>query len=112
MRSKLIIVTLFLAMSVFSKEGIASYYHDKHHGNKTASGIIYDRNSFVCAHKDLPFGTKLLVTNLSNNKKVIVTVVDRGPFIRGREIDLSFAAADSLGMIEKGVQKVDYKIIK
>ena len=66
----------------------------------------------TCAHKTLPFGTKLEVTNLSNNKTVIVTVTDRGPFIKGRHIDLSYAAAEKLGFINKGVQRVNFEIIK
>ena len=96
---------------MFGKQGVASYYHDKYHGRKTASGDIYNRDSLTCAHKTLPFGTKLLVKNLKNNKEIEVIVTDRGPFVGKREIDLSYAAADSIGMIEKGLQKVEYTII-
>ena len=109
---KLIILLLFISLSSFAKEGVASYYHDKHHGLKTASGQIYDKNKMTCAHKTLPFGTKLKVTNLSNNKTITVIVNDRGPFIKGRVIDLSKAAADTLGFINKGIQKVEYEIVK
>ena len=107
-------IAILISFSVFSQEriSIASYYHDKHHGMRTASGVIYNRDSLTCAHKTLPFGTKLLVTNLSNNKQIVVIVNDRGPFIKGREVDLSYRAADSIGMIHKGVQKVRYEIIK
>lgn len=93
------------------KTGIASYYHDKFHGRKTASGKLYNKNEMTCAHKTLPFGTKLHVINAHNDKDVIVTVTDRGPFIKGRVIDLSRAAAKELGFIDKGLQRIYYKII-
>ena len=93
------------------KTGMASYYHDKFHGRKTASGKLYDKNEMTCAHKTLPFGTKLHVINVHNNKDVIVTVTDRGPFIKGRVLDLSRIAAKELGFIDKGLQKIHYKII-
>lgn len=109
---KLILLLLFINISIFAKEGVASYYHDKYHGRMTANGEIYHRDSLTCAHRILPFGTKLLVTNLDNNKSIKVVVNDRGPFIKGREIDLSYAAADSLDFIEKGLQKVKFEIIK
>ena len=93
------------------KTGIASYYHDKFHGRKTASGKLYNKNEMTCAHKTLPFGTKLHVINVHNNKDVIVTVTDRGPFIKGRVIDLSRAAATKLNFMGKGLQRIRYKII-
>lgn len=72
------------------KKGVhASYYHDRFNGRKTASGKRFDNSKLTAAHKKLPFGTALRVTNPINNKSVIVTVIDRGPFTRGREIDLS-----------------------
>jgi len=72
------------------KENVhASYYHDKFNGRKTASGEKFDNNLFTAAHKTLKFGTKIKVTNTVNNEFVIVTVNDRGPFVKGREIDLS-----------------------
>jgi len=74
---------------LYKKAAHASYYADKFHGKKMASGIRYDRNKFTAAHKKLPFGTKLRVTNEANGKSVIVEVTDRGPFVRSREIDLS-----------------------
>lgn len=74
---------------LYKKTAHASYYADKFHGQKTASGIRYDRNKFTAAHKKLPFGTKVKVTNEANGKSVIVEVIDRGPFVRSREIDLS-----------------------
>lgn len=109
---KVVILLLLMAFPLLSKEGKASYYHDKFHGRKTASGTIFNQNEMTCAHKTLPFGTKLEVTNLTNNKTVVVTVTDRGPFIKGRHIDLSYAAAEKLGFINKGVQRVNFEIIK
>src|SRR5690554_4285052 len=68
---------------------IASYYHDKFNGRQTASGEIFSNNDYTAAHKTLPFGTKVRVTNLSNDESIIVTITDRGPFIKGRQLDLS-----------------------
>ena len=93
------------------KTGIASYYHDKFHGRKTASGKRYNKNEMTCAHRTLPFGTKLEVKNSTNGNVVIVTVIDRGPFVKGRVIDLSRAAATKLNFMGKGLQKVQYRII-
>ncbi|KPK67382.1 hypothetical protein AMJ87_13445 [candidate division WOR_3 bacterium SM23_60] len=86
--------------------GMASYYSDNFHGRATASGETYDRYAFTCAHRTLPFGTRLVVTNLANRKSVFVRVNDRGPFVKGRIIDLSYAAAEEIGMIGAGVVKV------
>lgn len=86
----------------FKKIAHASYYADRFHGRRTASGRVYDKNKLTAAHKSLPFGTKIRVTNLANGKSVIVEVIDRGPFVRGREIDLSrkafYTIASSSGM--------------
>lgn len=72
------------------KENVhASYYHDKFNGRKTASGVKFDNNKLTAAHKKFPFGTKLKITNEKNRKSVIVVINDRGPFVNGREIDLS-----------------------
>lgn len=73
----------------YKKKAHASYYHDKFHGRRTASGRKYDKTKLTAAHKKFPFGTILKVTNESNGKSVIVEVTDRGPFVKGREIDLS-----------------------
>lgn len=73
----------------YKKKAHASYYHDKFNGKRTASGRKYDKNKLTAAHKKLPFGTKVRVTNESNGKSVVVEVTDRGPFTKGREIDLS-----------------------
>jgi rare lipoprotein A len=71
------------------KDAHASYYADKFHGRRTASGVPFDRNKYTAAHKKLPFGTKLRVTNQANGQSVIVEVTDRGPFVKSRDIDLS-----------------------
>ena len=74
---------------IYKEKAHASYYANKFNGRRTASGKRFDNNKLTAAHKKLPFGTKLRVTNLENKKSVIVEVVDRGPFVKGREIDLS-----------------------
>jgi rare lipoprotein A len=73
----------------FKKNAHASYYHDKFNGKRTASGKRFDNKKLSAAHRKFPFGTKLRITNEANGKSVIVEVIDRGPFARGREIDLS-----------------------
>ncbi len=94
-----------------SDVGMASYYASKHAGKKTANGEVYRSNKLTAAHKTLPFGTSVKVTNLSNGKSVVVRINDRGPFAKGRIIDLSKAAARKIGMIKAGVTKVkiEYK---
>lgn len=86
----------------------ASFYAHKFHGRKTASGQPYHKDSLTCAHKTLPFGTMLKVRNPKNNKEVVVKVTDRGPFIKGRTLDLSYAAAKALNMIHHGVITVEF----
>lgn len=91
--------------------GKASYYADKFHGRRTASGEIYDKSKMTAAHRSLPFGTIVEVTNLSNNRSVTVRINDRGPFVSGRIIDLSRTAAEEIGMIRQGVVDVEIRII-
>ena len=88
-------------------EGLASYYANKFHGRRTSSGSTYDKNAYTCAHRTYPFGTMLKVTNLRNNKSTIVKVNDRGPFAHKRIIDLSYAAAKQLGIVSRGVARVE-----
>ena len=88
--------------------GVASYYGKGFHGRRAANGEIFNMNAMTAAHKSLPFGTRLQVTNLSNGKSVIVRIQDRGPFIRGRVLDLSFAAAKAIGMVHSGTAKIRY----
>lgn len=90
----------------------ASWYGPGFHGQKTANGERYDQMSFTAAHKSLKFGTLLKITNLKNNKSVVVRVNDRGPYIEGRDLDLSKAAALSLGMVKRGVAKIKVEEIK
>ena len=92
------------------QRGKASYYSKRATGARTTSGQRMHHDSLVCAHRTHPFGTKLLVTNLKNHKQVVVKVIDRGPFHRGRVIDLSWAAAKELGMISSGIAVVEVKI--
>jgi rare lipoprotein A len=91
-------------------EGVASYYADQFHGRTTANGEIFDMNALTCAHPSLPFGTLLKITNLGNDKTVIVRVNDRGPYVDAREIDLSLAAATQLGMISEGISPVKIEL--
>ncbi len=100
------------AQSRVIEYGMASYYSDEFHGKKTASGETYNKWDFTCAHRKLPFGTRLKVTNLENKKSVLVRVNDRGPHIKNRIIDLSYAAAKEIGMITQGVVKVKIVVIK
>jgi len=90
----------------FQQQGIASWYGKKFHGRKTSSGEIYNMYAVSAAHKTLPLGTYVRVHNLNNNKKLDVKINDRGPFVRGRIIDLSYAAAKKIGMAGAGTAPV------
>jgi len=92
--------------------GKASFYAMKFKGRKTASGEVYDPDKFTAAHPSLPFGTKVLVTNLYNSASVVVRINDRGPHVKSRIIDLSYAAAQELGIIKKGVAEVTLEVIQ
>ena len=85
---------------------VASWYGPKYHGRQTASGVVFDMYDLTAAHKTLPFGTRLRVTHVQNNRSVVVEVNDRGPFIRGRDLDLSYGAARELAMVDQGVAQV------
>ncbi|MFI8979008.1 septal ring lytic transglycosylase RlpA family protein [Ectopseudomonas khazarica] len=89
-----------------SETGKASYYGQAHHGKRTASGERFDQHALTAAHRTLPFGTRVRVTNLNNERSVVVRINDRGPFVRGRIIDLSRAAAERLDMLRAGVVPV------
>ena len=91
-----------------STTGLASYYKS---GKQTANGEYFNPNGLTAAHRTLPFGTKLRVTNLRTGKSVVVRINDRGPFIRGRVIDLSLGAAKLVEMTTSGVAKVSYSVI-
>jgi rare lipoprotein A len=93
--------------AVYAERGIASWYGKEFHGNATASGEVYSMFDMTAAHKTLPLGTSVVVTNLENRRSVAVRVNDRGPFVKGRIIDLSFSAAKAIGMMEKGTAPVE-----
>ena len=86
--------------------GVASYYADDFHGKKTSNGETFDMNELTAAHRTLPFGTKVKVINQNNGKSVVVRINDRGPFLKGRIIDLSEAAAKKIDMISSGTAPV------
>lgn len=92
--------------------GGASWYGPGFHGRLTANGETFNSNHLTAAHRTLPFGTRLRVTNLNNGRTVVVRINDRGPFIKGRIIDLSAAAARQIRMIESGVASVKVEVIK
>jgi rare lipoprotein A len=105
----------FLAFGSFASHveaksvvGWASYYKM---GKRTASGEHYNPNGLTAAHRSLPFGTKVLVTNLKNGKSVIVRINDRGPFIKGRVMDLSFGAAKVVGLNLSGVARIKFTVL-
>ena len=92
-------------------KGSASYYHKKFTGRKTASGERLNNVDFTCAHKYLPFGTMIEVENPVTHRWVVVRVNDRGPFSKGRVVDLSYSAAKEIGMIQKGIIRVNCKVV-
>ncbi len=91
--------------------GKATWYGGRFHGRKTASGERFNENDFTCAHRKLPFGSLVRVVNLENQQAVMVRVNDRGPYGKGRIIDVSKAAAEKLGMIDRGVVKVRVEVM-
>ncbi len=92
-------------------QGIASWYGGKFHGRLTSSGEVFDTNEMTAAHRQLPFGTLVKVTNLDNGRSTVVKINDRGPFVEGRIIDLSRAAAEALDMLASGVAHVSLEIV-
>jgi len=91
--------------------GLASWYGQRHQGRPTASGEMYDMNKLTAAHRTMPFGTRLRVTNTENGRFVVVRVTDRGPFASGRILDVSLAAAKALGMVGDGVAHVEIAVL-
>ena len=92
--------------------GLASYYGAKYHGRPTASGELFNMNDFTAAHPSLAFGARVKVTHLANHKSVTVRINDRGPFVNGRVIDLSLAAANELQMVRQGLAAVKIEIVE
>ena len=114
-----LLVTLFFTTNVMAKtkvnqhktHGEASYYADFHHGKKTANGERFNMHALTAAHRTLPLGSKIKVTNLNNGKEVVLRVNDRGPYAKGRVLDVSLAAAKKLDMIKTGTAKVSIQIL-
>ena len=92
-------------------EVYATYYADRFHGRRTSNGERYDKDAFTCAHRKLPFGTLVKVTNPKNGKSTVVRVNDRGPYGKRAKIDLSKAAARNIGMLSIGILKVEMEIL-
>jgi rare lipoprotein A len=99
------------ARPVPMQTGMASWYGPGFHGKRTATGEIYDQNELTAAHQTLPLGTRVVVTNLQNARQVEVRINDRGPFVKDRAIDLSYAAARTLGMIGPGTVPVRIEVL-
>ena len=124
-RTVILVVSVFVLMALIAgcgcmlgmprkgrpQIGMASWYGKKYHGRLTANGEIFDMYRLSAAHRKLPLGTRVKVTNLKNRKSVVLKVNDRGPYIRGRILDLSYAAAKALGSVEDGVVKVKIEIV-
>ncbi|HHH14247.1 MAG TPA: septal ring lytic transglycosylase RlpA family protein [candidate division WWE3 bacterium] len=113
-----LILSLLIALSTSAcakhngiQTGKGSWYGKKFHGRLTANGEKYNMYALTAAHKTLPFNTMVEVTNLSNNRKVVVRINDRGPYAKGRIIDLSYLAAKKLGYVNKGVAKLKVKVL-
>ncbi len=109
MKKFLLISTLILSSTAPVSASIASWYGGKFHGRLTASGERYNKHAMTAAHKTLRFGSKVRVTNLRNGKSAVVCINDRGPYVRGRSIDLSRAAARKIGM--HGIARIKMKVL-
>jgi len=99
------------AQAAFAETGVASWYGEPFHGRKTANGETFDMREMSAAHKSLPFGTLVRVTNLDDGRSVVVRINDRGPFIAGRIIDLSKAAAATIGLDRSGTARVEIRAV-
>ncbi len=108
----LAIAALLSSFAVNTEYGKAGYYADSLHGRKTASGEPYNKNDLTCAHKSLPFGTKVRITRIDNKKSVVVRVNDRGPFVEGYVTDISRLAAELIGLIKDGVTRVQLDVVE
>jgi rare lipoprotein A len=105
-----VLIVVTLPVMAGAEEGSASYYADSLSGNPTASGEPYDKNALTAAHRTLAFDTMVKVTNLDNDKTVVVRINDRGPHSKNRIIDVSGAAAKQLGLIDSGTAKVRLEV--
>lgn len=95
----------------FVERGSASWYGPGFHGNRTANGEVYDMHQFTAAHRTLPLGSVALVRSLTNGRHVTVRINDRGPFVRGRILDLSLAGAQAMGMVGRGTDEVELRVV-
>lgn len=110
---KILILGCLILLNILSySQTLASYYGKNLHGKRTASGEIFSIYKYTAAHKTLKFGSRVLVTNLDNNKQIIVTINDRGPFHKDRELDLSEIAFKALSDLKKGVIRIKYEILE
>jgi rare lipoprotein A len=94
-----------------TQSGVASWYGPRFHGRRAANGEIFNQDELTAAHRKLPFGTEIRVTNLANGRSVVVRINDRGPYIKGRILDLSRAAAQELGMVKRGVVRISLEVL-
>jgi rare lipoprotein A len=101
----------FTSSKGYYQKGTASWYGKLFHGKETASGYNFDMYGYTAAHRSLPLGSKVRVVNLKNGKDIIVKINDRGPYIKNRIIDLSYSAAKSLGIIDRGIQEVKIEVL-
>jgi len=99
-------------LNSYMETGMASYYARKFQHRKTANGERFDNNSMTAAHKTLPFGTEVIVKNINNGKSVKVRINDRGPFVKGRIIDLTRTAFSQIANLDKGIEKVEIRVVK
>jgi len=112
-KALILLFSVSVALPTFGvEEGLASWYGGKFHGRLTSSGEVFDTHGSTAAHRTLPFGTVVRVTNLENGKSSVVKINDRGPFVEGRIIDLSFATAQALDMVNQGVARVSVEIVE
>jgi rare lipoprotein A len=93
-------------------KGVASFYGEKFNGRLTASGEIFNNSDMTAAHLSLPFGSLVKVTNVRNGRSVVVRINDRGPYVKGRIIDLSEAAAKKIGIVRSGIARVKLEVVK
>src|SRR6056297_1237751 len=107
----ILVIAIIQPLAGETEGGKASWYGGRFHGRQTASGEIFDTNKLTAAHKTLSFGTVVEVTNLANGKSIEVRINDRGPFVEGRIIDLSRAAATKIGMMSTGIAPVKVEIV-
>lgn len=101
-----VVMTLPFPAAAFTQTGVASYYGSELHGRRTASGERFNKEALTAAHRTAPFGSRLKVTNLTNGRSVMVRVNDRGPFVRGRIVDVSAGAARQIGFHGRGITRV------